>query len=83
MFFKSGRERFDCSHPPRPRFNLGCRWQAGMRSLTNAAIVVAGVVLGGRLAGRAKCFVARVGDPASPEWQSPVEISDPQRRVFD
>jgi hypothetical protein len=66
MFFTGGRERFDCSHPPQPRFNLGCGWrQAGMRSLTNALIVVAGVVFGGRLAGRANGLVARVGDPAS------------------
>lgn len=41
-----------------------------MRSLTNAPIVVAGVVVGGPLAGRANGPVARVGDTASPEWQS-------------
>lgn len=38
--------------------------------------------LGGPLAGRANGPVARVGDTASPEWQSCVEISPPRRRVF-
>lgn len=69
-------------HPPQPRFNLGCGWEPGMRSLTNAPIVVAGVVVGGPLAGRANGPVARVGDTASPEWQSCVEVSPPRRRVF-
>lgn len=46
-----------------------------MRSLTNAPIVVAGVVVGGPLAVRANGPVARVGDTASPEWQSCVEVS--------
>jgi hypothetical protein len=46
-----------------------------MRSLTNAPIVVAGVVVGGPLAGRANGPVARVGDTASPEWRSCVEVS--------
>ena len=70
------------SHPPQPRFNLGCGWEPGMRSLTSAPIVVASVVVGGPLAGRANGLVARVGDTASPEWQSRVEVSPPRRRVF-
>ena len=38
------------SHPPQPRFNLGGGWEPGMRSLTNAPIVVAGLVVGEPLA---------------------------------
>ena len=83
MFFKGGRCAWiHLCHPPQPRFNLGCGWEPGMRSLTNAPIVVAGVVVGGPLAGRANGPVARVGDTASPEWQSCVEVSPPRRRVF-
>jgi hypothetical protein len=64
--------------PIQPWLRVG----AGMRPLTNAPIVVAGVVVGGPLAGRANGRVARVGDTVSPEWQACVEVSPPRRRVF-
>ena len=69
-------------HPPQPPFNPGCGWMPGIGSRTNAPTVVAGLVVGGPLAGRANCLVGRVGDTASPEWQSRVEVSPPRRRVF-
>jgi hypothetical protein len=59
--------RFDSPQPSAAaRFNRGCGWEPGMRSLTNAPIVVAGVVVGGPLAGRANCSLARVGNTLRP-----------------